>query len=72
MSFIGAVGKFAFGVAKIAVNAVIDTACEANEIRNSSGNMSNRDLINGIKDKNSTLAQKTGYYTALKDRANKK
>lgn len=72
MGFFGTLGKVVVGVGSVALNAALNMGEQANYIRNASGGMSNQDLINGIKDKHSSLAEKTGYYAALKDRATKK
>ena len=72
MSFLGTLGKVVVGVGSVALNAAFKMGEEANSVRNASSNMSNQDLINGIKSKNTSWAQKTGYYAALEDRANKK
>ena len=67
MGLLGFVGK----VASVAFNALMSTAVEANNVRKMSGHMSDRDLINGFRDKNSSVAQRAGYMQAYKDRHQK-
>ena len=64
MGVLGLLGK----VAGAAFEALWNTAQEANEVRHSSGNMSDRDLVRGAMDKSKSLAERSGYAQAYKDR----
>ncbi len=68
MGVLGFVGK----IAGAAFNALMATANEANNVRNSSGHMSDRDLVQGVMNKNNSVAQRAGYMQAYKDRHPKK
>ena len=64
MGVLGLFGK----VAGAALEALWNTAQEANNVRHSSGNMSDRDLVKGVMDKNKSWAERSGYAQAYKDR----
>lgn len=64
MGFFGALGK----VAGAAFEALWSAAQEANDVRHSSGNMSDRDLVKGAMDKSKKFTERAGYMQAYKDR----
>ena len=68
---VGGVLKIGVGVVKFGVETLIDVAGEAQQVRNNSRGMSDRDLLNGVRDKNSSWAEKVGYASAFKDRHRK-
>lgn len=54
-----------------AVNTLWSAAEEANGVRLSSGDMSDRDLVKGAMDKNKKFTDRIGYMQAYKDRHQK-
>lgn len=67
---IGGTLKVGVKVAGAVVGAAVNTAVQANNVRNSSGHMSDRELIEGIKNTKSA-AERAGYAQVLKDRHGK-
>ena len=51
--------------------ALWNAANEANDVRHSSGHMSDAELINGFKNTKNSFAERAGYMQALKDRHGK-
>ena len=71
-------GNLAVGTLKIGVavggailGAAIENASQAQNVRNSSGGMSNAELANGFLDKNNSMSTRMGYGAALQDRYRK-
>ena len=71
-------GALAVGTVKVAgkvavagAKALVETAVQAQGVRNSSGGMSNAELANGFLDKNNSMAERIGYGAALQDRYRK-
>ena len=65
---VGGVFKIGVGVVKFGVETLIDASREAQNVRNSSGGMSDNDLISGFKNRNNSVGERVGYLQALKDR----
>ena len=64
MGVLGFIGK----VAGAAFDTLWSAAQEANNVRHSSGNMSDRDLVKGVMDKTKSFTERAGYMQAYKDR----
>ena len=71
-------GALAVGTVKVAgkvavagAKALVETAVQAQGVRNSSGGMSDSQLLNGYMNRNNSMAERMGYGAALQDRYRK-
>ena len=71
MGLLGGVLKVGVGIVKFGVETFIDAAGEAQQVRNNSRGMSDRDLIGGFKNTSNSVGERMGYLQALKDRHRK-
>lgn len=78
MGLLNFAGKVVVGTLKVGVavggailGAAIETASQAQGVRNSSGGMSDSQLLNGYMNRNNSMAERMGYGAALQDRYRK-
>lgn len=75
MGVLGFLGDVAVGTLKIGghiaagvIRTAFQMASEANDVRNRSGHLSDRDLLLGATNMRNSAAQRVGYAQAYKDR----
>ena len=78
MGLLNFAGKVVVGTLKVAgkvavagAKALVETAVQAQGVRNSSGGMSDSQLLNGYMNRNNSMAERMGYGAALQDRYRK-
>ncbi len=78
MGLLNLAGELIVGTLKVGVavggallGAAFESASQAQNVRNSSGSMSNAELLNGYLDKSNSMSTRIGYGAALQDRYRK-
>lgn len=65
---VGGVAKVGVGVAGAVVDGAVDKITRANEVRKSSGNLSDEELMRRSRSKSYSTADRMGYNQAYRDR----